>query len=74
METDLYEPSYPSVIHLTSDSSSSSVASHHVLPSVCGCGFIRTHAVPRGCGRARGGGRGGVTPGGFENGFLPLDE
>ena len=74
METDPSEPSYPSVIHLTSDSSSSSAAPHHAPPPVHGRGFIRTRAVPRGCGRARGGGRGDVALGGFGNSYLSLDE
>ena len=74
IETDLSEPSYSSVIHLTFDSSSSSAASHHVPPPVHGRGFIRTRAMPRGCGHARGEGRGDVAPGGFENGFLSPDK
>ena len=40
METDPSEPSYPSVIRLTSDSSSSSAASRHVPPSVRGRGLF----------------------------------
>ena len=38
MESDPSEPSRPSVIHLTSDSSSSSVASRHVPPPVVAMG------------------------------------
>ena len=74
VETDLSEPSYPSVIHLTSNSSSSSAAPLHTPPLVCGRGFIRTRAVPRGHGHARGGGHGDVTLGGFGNGYLPPNE
>ena len=74
VKTDPSEPSCPSVIRMTSNSSSSSAASRHVPPPVCGRGFIRTHAVPRGCGRARGGGCGDVTLEGFGNGFLLPDE
>ena len=74
VETNLSEPSYSSVIHLTSDSSSSSAALHCAAPSVHGRGFIRTYTVPRGCGRAREGGRGDVALGGFKNGYLPPDE
>ena len=58
METDLSEPSFPSVIRLSSNSASSSVAPRHTLPPVRGRGLIRTRAVPRGRGRAQGGGRG----------------
>ena len=74
VETDPFEPSYLSVIRLMSDSSSSSTAPHHSPPPVRGRGFIRTCAVPCGRGCARGGGCGDVAPGGFGNGFLPLDE
>ena len=74
VETDLFEPSYPSVIHLTFDSSSSSATPRHTSPPVRGHRFIHTRVVPRGCGRARGGGHGDVTPGGFRNGYLPPDE
>ena len=74
VESDLFEPSLSLVIRLTSDLSSSSVASRHVPPPVHGRGFIRTRAVPRGCGRARGGGHGDVAPSGFGNGFLPPDK
>ena len=74
IETDPSEPSHPSMIHLTSDSSSSSAASRHVPPPVRGRGFIRTRAVPSRHGRARGGGCGDVAPDGFGNGFLPPDE
>ena len=73
METNPSKPSYPSVIRLTSNSSSSSAARHHASPLVCGRGFIRTRAVPRGHGRARGGERGDVTPGGFGNSYLSPD-
>ena len=54
-ETDPSEPSHLSVIHLTSDSSSSSATSRHTPPPVRGRGFIHTRAVPRERGRARGG-------------------
>ena len=74
VETDLSEPSFPSVIHLSSDSASSSIAPHRTPPPIRGRGFIRTRAVPRGRGRARGGGRGDAAPGGFGNGYLPPDE
>ena len=74
VETDLSEPSYPSMIRLTSDSSSSSAASRHVPPSVRGRGFIHTHVVPRGRGHAQGGEGGDVAPGGFWNGYLPPDK
>ena len=74
VETDPSKPSHPFVIRLTSDSSSSSVASHHSSPPVRSRGFIRTRAMPCGHGRARGGGCGDVAPGGFGNGYLPLDE
>ena len=74
METDPSEPSYPSVIHLTSDLSSSSAASRHVPPLVHVRGFIRTRAMPRRRLHARGWGHGDVTAGGFENGFLSPNE
>ena len=75
VETDPSEPSYLSVIRLTSDSSSSSSSTHHHTPSlVRGRGFIRISAMPHGHGYARGGRRGDVTPGGFGNGYLPPDE
>ena len=74
METDPSEPSYPSMIRLTSDSSSSSAAPSHTPPPVRDRGFIRTRAMPRGRGRARGGGHGDVTLDGFGNGYLPPDE
>ena len=74
VETDLSEPSFPSMIRLSSDSSSSSAAPRYTPPPVCGREFIRTRAIPRGRGRARGGGRGDATPGGFGNDFLPPDE
>ena len=74
VETDLSEPSYSSVIRLTSDSSSSSAAPSHTPPPVHGRGLIRICAMPRGRDRARGGGRGDVAPGGFGNGCLPPDE
>ena len=70
VEFDLSETSYPSVIHLASNSSSSSAAPCNVPPPVRGGGFIRTRAVPRGRGHGRERGRGDVTPGGFENGYL----
>ena len=64
------------MIRLTSDSSSSSATPYHTPPPVRSRGFIRTRVVPRGRGRghAQGGGRGDVTPDGFQNGFLPPDE
>ena len=66
------EPSQPSVIRLSFNSSASSASP--APPLIHSHGFIRTHAVPRGHGRARVGGHGDVAPGGFGNGFLPLDE
>ena len=48
VETDQFEPSYPSVICLTSNSSSSSAAPHHTPPPVRGCRFIRASVVPHG--------------------------
>ena len=74
VETDPSKPSYPSMIRLTSDSSSSSAAPRHTPPPVCSLGFIRTRVVPRRRDRAQGGGRGDVAPDGFGNGFLLLDE
>ena len=73
VESDPSEPSYPLMICLTFDSSSSFAAPHHTPPPVHGRGFIHTRAVPWGHGRARGGGRGDDTPGGFENGYLLFD-
>ena len=64
------EPSQPSVICLSSDSASSASPTP---PLVCGHGFIRTRAVPRGYERARGGGHGDDAPSGFGNGYLLLD-
>ena len=52
VETDPSKPSFPSVIRLSSDLASSSAAPRHTPPPVCGRGFIRTHAVPHGRGRA----------------------
>ena len=66
------EPSQPLVIRLTSDSSASSGGP--APPPVRGRGFIHTRAVPHGHGPARGGGRGDITPSGFENSFLLSDE
>ena len=75
VETDLSELFFSFVIRLSSDSaSSSSAASRRTPPPVRGHGFIRTRAVPRGRGRARGGRHGDAAPGGFGNGYLPLDE
>ena len=51
MESNPLEPFYPSMIHLSLDSSSSSSAGQALLP-VHGHGFIRTCAIPCGCGRA----------------------
>ena len=73
VESDPSECSRPLVIRLTFDSSSSSAAPHHVPPPVYGRGFIRTHAVPHGHGRARGGGHDDDTLGGFGNGYLLFD-
>ena len=73
VESDLSEPSHPSVICSTSNSSSSSIAPHHAPPLVRDRGFIHTGIVPRGRGRARGGGRGDDAPGGFGNGYLLFD-
>ena len=72
VEFDPSEPSYPSVIRLTSDSSSSSAAPRHVASPVRGRGFICPRAVPHGCGHGRGEGRGDA-PGGFGNGYLSFD-
>ena len=74
VETDSSELSYPSVIRLTSDSSSSSATPRHTPPLVRGGGFIRSRAMPRGRGHARGGGCGDVAPDGFGNGYLSPDE
>ena len=74
VETDQFEPSYPFVIRLTFDSSSSSTASRHTPPLIRSRGFIHTRAVPCGRGHARGGGRGDVTPSGFRNDCLPPNE
>ena len=65
VESDPFEPSRPSVICLTYDSSSSSIAPHHAPPSIHGHGFICTCTVPRGHGHARGRGRDDDTSGGF---------
>ena len=73
MESDPSEPSYPSVIHLTSNLSSSSAAPRHIPPPIRGRGFIRTRAIPCGCGRGRGGGRGDDAPGSFRNGYLSFN-
>ena len=73
VESDPSKPSCPSVIRLTFNSSSSSIAPRHAPPSVCGRGFIRTHAVPHRCGHARGGGCGDDASDGFGNGYLPFD-
>ena len=74
VETDSSELSYLSVIRLTSDSSSSSATPRHTPPLVRGRGFIRTRAVPRERGHARGGGHGDVAPGGFGNNYVSPDE
>ena len=50
VESNLFEPSYPLMIRLTSDSSSSSAAPGHAPPPIRGRGFIRTLVVPRGHG------------------------
>ena len=73
MEFDLSEPSYLSVIHLTSDLFSSSTAPRHEPSLVRGHGFIYTRVVPRGRGRGQEGGRGDDASGGFGNGYLPFD-
>ena len=69
VESDPSKPTYPFVIRLTSDSSSSSAASR-APPLVHGRGFIRTCVVPRECGRAHGGGCGYEAIDGFQNGYL----
>ena len=71
MESYRSEPSHPFVIRLSSDSSASTVGP--APPSVRGYGFIWTHVVPRGHGRAQGGGRGDNALDGFKNGYLPFD-
>ena len=73
VESDPSEPSYPLVIHLTSNSSSSSAIPHHVPPLVRGRGFIRTRTIPHGRGHSRGRGCGDDASGGFGNGYLPFD-
>ena len=72
MESDPSEPSYPSVIRLTSNSnsSSSSVVPGHAPPLVHGHEFIHTCAVPRRYGHTEGGECGDDPPGGFRNGYL----
>ena len=72
VKSDPSEPSYPSVIRLTSDLSSSSIALGHAPPPVPGRGFIRTRAIPCGHGHAHGGGRRDDALGGFGNGYLLL--
>ena len=57
------EPSQPSIVFLSSDSSASSVGL--APPPVCSHGFIRTRAIPRTCGH--GGGCGDDAPSGFRN-------
>ena len=52
VETDSSEPFFSSMIRLSSESSSSSVAPHRTPPPVRGRRFIRTRTVPRGRGRA----------------------
>ena len=54
VESDPSEPSYPLVIRLTSDSSSSSAVPCHTPPPIYGRGFICTRTVPHGYGGARG--------------------
>ena len=66
------EPSYLSIIHLSSDSSTSSAAGR-APPLVCRRGFIHARAVPHRNGCARGGGRGDDAPSGFENRYLLFD-
>ena len=46
VELDQSEPSRPLMIRLTSDSSSSFTASHHMPPLVRGRGFIRNRTMP----------------------------
>ena len=65
------EPSQPSVIRLSSDSSTSSAGL--VPPPVRSCGFIHIRTVPRWCELARGRGLGDDAPDGFENEYLPFD-
>ena len=69
MESNPSEPSYPSMILLTSDSFSSASQAlrlGHVRR------FIRIEAISRGHAWALGGGRGDDTLGGLENGFVPF--
>ena len=68
IKSNLTEPSYSSVIQLTSESSSSAKSRVSYLRR--GRGFIRTRAVPHGRGRARRGGH-GDTFGRVRNGFVP---
>ena len=65
------EPSQPSIIRLSSDSSA--LFGDPALPSVHGCGFNCTCTVPCEHGRAQGGGRRDDAPGGFENEYLLFD-
>ena len=61
VESNPSKPSYPSVIHLTSDSSSS--ATIQTPPQGRVLGFIHTRVVSHGHGRAREGGCGDDAPG-----------
>ena len=70
MESDPLELSYPSVIHLTLDSSSSSTGP--MPPLVHGRGVICIRVVPRRHGYARRGGCGDDALCGFENGYIPF--
>ena len=65
------EPSQPSVIQLSLDSSASSASP--IPPPVHNHGFIYTCAVPHEHRRARGGGYGDDASGGLRNRYLPID-
>ena len=68
IEFDPTEPSYPSMIRLSLESSFSKKSRVFSLRS--GQGFISTPAVPRGRGHARGGARGDAFDG-VGNDFVP---
>ena len=65
------EPSQPSVVHLSSNSSALSASA--APPQVCYRGFIRTRVVSRRRGHAQGRGRGDDAPSDFETRYLPFD-